>query len=1438
MDGLSPERRVPEMKIFFSMRHSGAIRNFESVVRGLADHGHDLHLSFVMADKIGDERIVMELANDYPGITYSWLPKRTQERWFEFARAVRFTVDLLRYRLPMYKEAHALRARAERRVPRPARWLTKLPIFRSAAFNRTAQRALIAVERAIPVDSVIEADVLSRSPDLILVTPLVDLGSDQVDYVKAAKKHGIRSALCVHSWDNLTNKGMIRVLPDRAYVWNEIQRDEAVKLHGMPADAVTVTGASTYDHWFEWQPTRDAGALKREAGLDPHRPYLLYLCSSPFIAPTEIDFIEQWIAAVRAAPDSRVREVGLLVRPHPENRQAWQRLELDELGNATVWPGQGANPVNRYARNDYFDSIHHSCGIVGINTSGLIEAGIVGRQVFTVQQPEFQQTQEGTRHFHYLTGVGGGLLKVAADLAEHTTQLSEFIAQGADATTSGREFVRQFVRPHGLEVCATDRYLDAIEAQCSEPVPAPERRGLLALPMRWLFAPLAMFMHVKSRLIKKRRKAERAARGGGLVAQTLAAPREIALRILYKFLRRKRVRAFVNRYVLPRVVGDEMAFQEVAVTERAVQRLARSPIDKIIVGPWLSEVGFEVLYWIPFLNWIRTYRDFDPERFVVISRGGTGNWYKTFTDNYLDILDFMTPEDYFRLNEERMAQGKQKQRAISEFDRDILRIAKQVLNQKDAEILHPSTMYNLFMPYWKRRATVSLVERFALFCKHPELDTSDIAGQLPDNYVAMRFYFNDSFPDTEQNREFVARLFERVTKRHEVVLLNTGIAMDDHWDFKPEELDRVHTIDHLMTPSTNLEVQTKVIQGASSFIGTYGGLSYLPPFYGVNSMALYSHRPGFLLHHLQFAQRVFMCMDDAAFTALDVRDTDLVNTLTGSDAFPTTPPRGRGKRVFLWGPGSLDNEKTEAVQARQQVPAFLAGGGQLESGEARVPSPVPVREDKAVEPKRILFVMQYPGYLRYFDSVLKQLAGRGHHVMVGFDSPHKQSEGLVCLNGTGDRIEVVDPVPARTDRYREVARGLRTTVDYSRYLHPDFVDSPYLRSRMGNVLPPTTRFLKRFPALGARSSRILTKSIGRFENGIPSPPTMEAYLKSLDLDAVVVTPLVTDGSTQVDVVKAARHLGIRSALCVASWDHLTTKGLIRLQPDRIFVWNDQQKREAVKYHHVIGYAVRITGAHPFDKWFDWEPSTSRQEFVHKVGLPAHKPYVLFVGSTKSISVHDAEVKYVLQWIRQLRGADDPTVRDVGIMIRPHPFNMGVWTEVDLSGLGDVALWPREEANPVDDQDRREYFDSLYHSAVVVGVNTTAMIEAAILDKPVHTLRTRDFQDTQGGTLHFHYLLQDNGGFVRSAADYDEHIVQLSASLADPGSAHARNAAFVRSFVRPHGPGTPCTPILARQIEVLANKQLKPRRPVPRRYLPVQAAFHLVGGVASASRRRK
>ena len=478
-------------------------------------------------------------------------------------------------------------------------------------------------------------------------------------------------------------------------------------------------------------------------------------------------------------------------------------------------------------------------------------------------------------------------------------------------------------------------------------------------------------------------------------------------------------------------------------------------------------------------------------------------------------------------------------------------------------------------------------------------------------------------------------------------------------------------------------------------------------------------------------------------------------------------------------------------------------------------------------PLRFLFVMHYPGYLRYFDTVVAQLAAHGHHVDLAFDSPDKQAEGTEALSQISGDIEVLGRMPTRRDIWAVVGRAVRGAIDYVRYLHPDFADTPYLRDRMRGALPPVLGFLARRPTSSAAAVRRWTRLLGVCERAIPSSEVLEQFLRSRRPVAVIVTPLVTDQSPQVDVIKSAHALGIPAALCVASWDHLTTKGLIRVQPDLVSVWNDEQRKEALAYHDVDAGRLIVTGAQPFDRWFERRP-TPREAFCRKVGLPADRPYVLFVGSTASISAPDAELQFVRRWIAALRAERD--LADVSILVRPHPYNAAHWATVDFSDLANVAVYPRA-ANPVNESDRQDYFDSLHHSEAVVGVNTTAMIEAAIAGRTVHSVLAEEFKDTQGGTLHFRYLLSENGGFLRIAPDLRAHAQQVAETLRHPDIGREACARFVARFVRPQGVQMPSTPILVGALEQLAGAGAREAVRVSPALLPVRLLLRTAGAIA-------
>jgi hypothetical protein len=292
---------------------------------------------------------------------------------------------------------------------------------------------------------------------------------------------GIRSALCVWSWDHLSSKALIRVVPDKVIVWNETQRGEAARFHGIDPSRVVVTGAQCFDQWFDRTPARDRAAFCARVGLDPARPYVLYVCSALFKnSPPEAGFVRQWVAALRRSADARVSQAQILVRPHPQRLDEWQGADAESVRHAEGVVLYGSNPVDPDSRADYFDSMYHAAAIVGLNTSAMVESAIVDRPVYTVLLPEFRDNQEGTFHFHHLMRVGDGFLNVSRSLDEHVAQLAALVA--GVPPRPNRPFVEAFIRPRGAAVAATPVFVESLQQMAAASAPAPQP------PPAWVFA--------------------------------------------------------------------------------------------------------------------------------------------------------------------------------------------------------------------------------------------------------------------------------------------------------------------------------------------------------------------------------------------------------------------------------------------------------------------------------------------------------------------------------------------------------------------------------------------------------------------------------------------------------------------------------------------------------------------------------------------------------------------------------------------------------------------------------------------------------------------------------------------------------------------------------------------------------------------------------------
>jgi hypothetical protein len=886
------------MKILFLARHFSYLRLFESAIAELAERGHDIHLSADREESLGGAGMVERLAARYPGVTVGWTPARESGAWADLGKKLRLAIDYLRYLDPRYANTPRLRGRAAERTPAAIKALAALPGIRTASGRRVLSSILRWFEASIPRSDALDAFFRERDPDIVLITPLIDLGSAQNDHYRSARAQGLRTVLAVGSWDHLSSKSLLRAVPDLVTVWNDTQKREAMELHGVPESRIAVTGAQAFDQWFDRRPARTRRDFCERVGLDPDKPFILYVCSSLFKnTANEAQFVESWIQAVRSSGHALLRDMGILVRPHPARLQEWQATDLTEFKNLAF---HGSHPIDAEAKDDYFDSMYYSDAVVGLNTSAFLEAGVVGRPVFTVLLPEISRdNQEGTLHFHYLLTVGGGLLFAARSLDEHVEQLHERLSSGSPDEPRSRRFTEAFIRPHGFDVAATPRFADAIEAAGARKRPRPADGGALALAGRALLVPWLALAGLRTETQPWRKETR----------YKLRRFRRHFKKNLFNRIRQfavTRLRSMMSEE--PKPVAQEGAtltpkgkprdpaksllftgIREVEDARELVTMLGRQD-RPIIVGPWLTETGFELLYWIPFLAWAKAYGNLRDDQLIVVSRGGAASWYAQITPHYEDILTIFSPDEFRARNDARVVaqKGRFKHVEITQFDRDIIERVSAKRGLRGPRVLHPSLMYDLFNVYWRQQQPITLVEAFSVFrlLRRPAL--GELASHVPEKYVAVKFYANAGLPDTPANRSFIASVLSNLTREHEVVLLNTADRYDEHQDFTPALRGRLHTVEHLMTPERNLDVQTRIIAGARAFVGTYGGFSYLAPFMGVDTAAFYSQPSGFRFDHLELSKRVFSSLKGGSFTPVQIRELEALRLALGADNLVAT----------------------------------------------------------------------------------------------------------------------------------------------------------------------------------------------------------------------------------------------------------------------------------------------------------------------------------------------------------------------------------------------------------------------------------------------------------------------------------------------------------------------------------------------------------------------
>jgi hypothetical protein len=763
------------MRILFLVGATSRIRNFDHTIVALAGRGHDVRLtgrlrkgSFELPKSVEHERISARVN-----------PTQRIDGWRDLVDLLRGARDYLRYFDPRFAQATRLVRRAYEIAPTEFVLLCERHPWIKRQW-RLASWVLARCEDLVPADPGFEAFLREERPDLVLVTPLVTFESYQTDYVKAAHRLGIPVVFIPFSWDNLTNKGLMRIHPDRVLVWNDIQRREAIELHGCPADRVFVTGAARFDDFFGSTTSTTRADFLSQFGLDPARPVVLYLGSSQLTGPNEMELVRRWAESFRASDDEALRTCNILIRPHPALRSSWISLDFSDLERVGV-----SLDASRGADQELFDSLHHAHAAVGLNTSAMLEAAIVGRPVHTLVIPGFDEGQVGTMHFHYLVEAYGGLATIATDFAEHHRQLSPILRGEPRVSERSRSFAEQFLRPHGIGRPVSPILTDEIERAVAI------ERPRVTTPL-W-HHPLRRMLHAAM----QRRPASH-------VATEDAS-----------------------------VVGTSMSLRPVKIALEEIQQ-GTAPI---FVGPWVDSIGNELLYWVPFVRWASATYGLRTERMIVISHGGMSEWYGSLAPRFLDAQSLFSRSELERWMHRTVPQSEQdpKQAVMSPFDREIVERAARAFDLSDYQVLHPLSLFRVLRRLQKDQNLAEL----GRILRHERLNSARKSiDRLPKSFVAVGAGFTPVLPASADNQRFLTDMLGRVAAEHDVVVVDASPSID----LPSEASSRLQRLEAFTADAGRLEVQTAALAQARAFVGGYGDLAILAAFCGTPAMTYHSER--------------------------------------------------------------------------------------------------------------------------------------------------------------------------------------------------------------------------------------------------------------------------------------------------------------------------------------------------------------------------------------------------------------------------------------------------------------------------------------------------------------------------------------------------------------------------------------------------------------------
>lgn len=278
------------------------------------------------------------------------------------------------------------------------------------------------------------------------------------NFALEAQRLGLPAFAAVTNYDNIVNMGFRGFTPTCLAVWSRQMADEAIKLQGLPATKIEITGPVQYDRFMQPLPM-DRAAFLKSVDLDPNRKTIFFAGGVN---------ITHYFELYRLFVEQKERIWGepfnLVIRPMPHikllDSPGWRILEnlFAEAGAYISNPGSidaGGDRTEEFRHDLSFEDgvdeltylLHYSDVLVNIFSTMALEAAIcdlpvihLGYDSYTFGHrfnitTAFQQRQTHNRR---------KLRLAASKVTKNEMELVTFISQYLSDRTLDRDARREY----------------------------------------------------------------------------------------------------------------------------------------------------------------------------------------------------------------------------------------------------------------------------------------------------------------------------------------------------------------------------------------------------------------------------------------------------------------------------------------------------------------------------------------------------------------------------------------------------------------------------------------------------------------------------------------------------------------------------------------------------------------------------------------------------------------------------------------------------------------------------------------------------------------------------------------------------------------------------------------------------------------------------------